>query len=62
MVTTNSVRMPFGFKNAPSTFQRVMDNVLRNITNKGCLVYMDDIIIYSTSLQKHMEILKNVFC
>lgn len=55
------VRMPFGLKNAPATFQRVMDNVLKDLLNKICLVYMDDIIIFSTSLQEHICNLKQVF-
>lgn len=54
------VRMPFGLKNAPATFQRVMDNVLREHIGVRCLVYMDDIIIYSTSLQEHLINLKKV--
>lgn len=54
-------RMPFGLKNAPSTFQRVMDNVLGELQGSHCLCYMDDIIIYSTSLQEHMENLTQVF-
>lgn len=55
------VRMPFGLKNAPSTFQRVMDNVLKDLQGTVCLVYMDDIIIFSTSLQEHILNLDKVF-
>lgn len=55
------LRMPMGLKNSPSTFQRVMDNVLRGLQNEICLVYLDDIIVYSTSLQEHLENLEKVF-
>lgn len=47
-------------KNAPATFQSIMYNVLREHINKNCLVYMDDILIFSTSLQEHMENLGNI--
>lgn len=53
------LRMPMGLKNSPSTFQRVMDNVLRGLNN--CLVYLDDILVYSTSLQEHIDSLQKVF-
>ena len=55
------LRMPFGLKNAPSTFQRVMDNVLREHIGIRCLVYMDDIIVFSTSLQEHLDNLRKIF-
>lgn len=55
------LRMPMGLKNSPSTFQRVMDNVLRGLQNVICLVYLDDIIVFSTSLQEHIINLEKVF-
>lgn len=55
------LRMPFGLRNAPATFQRVMEHILRGILNEKCLVYLDDIIIFSTSLQEHIQNLKAVF-
>lgn len=55
------LRMPMGLKNSPSTFQRVMDNVLRGLQNEICLVYLDDIIVFSTSLQEHIINLEKVF-
>lgn len=53
--------MPFGLKNAPATFQRCMNNLLEDLIYKDCLVYLDDIIVYSTSLDEHMMSLKKVF-
>lgn len=55
------LRMPFGLKNAPATFQRVMDNILRGIQNEKCAVYLDDVIVYSTSLEEHIQKLRSVF-
>lgn len=55
------LRMPMGLKNAPSTFQRVMDNILRGLQNVICVVYLDDILVFSTSLQEHMVNLQKIF-
>ena len=47
--------MPFGLTNAPATFQRFMDEALRDYTMKFCMVYIDDIIIYSKTAKEHAE-------
>ena len=52
--------MPFGLCNAPSTFMRLMDRVLRHLTWKCCLVYLDDIIIFSIDFQTHLVRIKSV--
>jgi len=55
------VRMPFGLNNAPATFQRLMNNIFGELLGKCCLIYMDDIMVYSTSLQEHVTDLEKVF-
>lgn len=55
------LRMPFGLKNAPATFQRTMNAVLIGLAGVICLVYMDDIIVFSYSLQEHCINLSKVF-
>eukprot|EP00117_Sycon_ciliatum_P009189 scpid21588/ scgid11586/ Retrovirus-related Pol polyprotein from transposon 412; Protease; Reverse transcriptase; Endonuclease len=52
--------MPFGLCNAPATFQRLMNNVLRDHLQKCCLVYLDDIIIFSRTLKEHLVHLRAV--
>lgn len=54
-------RMPFGLKTCPATFQRTMDNVLRGLQGLHCMVYLDDIIVYSNSLEEHIRNLKAIF-
>lgn len=53
-------RMPFGLKNAPATFQRLMNTVLTGIHGLRCLVYLDDIVVYGSSLEDHNKRLKDV--
>jgi len=46
-------RMPFGLKNAPATFQRLMDQVLSGLQGTELFVYLDDIVLYASSLREH---------
>ena len=53
--------MPFGLTNVPSTFQRLMEAVLVGLTWVQCLVYLDDIIVFSATIEEHLRRLKTVF-
>lgn len=55
------LRMRFGLSSAPCIFQRLMDQVLQPILNKYALVYLDDIIIASDSVEEHAGQLSQVF-
>ncbi len=47
--------MPFGLTNAPAVFQALINNVLRDMLNQFVLIYLDDILIFSSSLQEHVK-------
>lgn len=48
-------RLAMGLKNAPSIFQRAIDDILRENIGKFCHVYMDDVIIYSETAEDHAD-------
>ena len=56
--------MPFGVMNAPAVFQRLMQRVLMNLkaSEEFVSVCLDDIIIFSKTLQDHLNHLEEVFC
>ena len=56
------IRMPFGLKNAPGTFSRMMVSVLAGLNLRTCMVYLDDILIWSKGgIQAHLDRLSEVF-
>ena len=55
------LRMPFGLKSAPSTFQRLMNRVFLGLIGTRCFVYLDDVIIFGETLQEHHERLREIF-
>ena len=50
--------MPFGVTNGPATFQRLMDLTMSGLNYQICLVYLDDIILMSATVEEHLERLK----
>ena len=53
--------MPFGLTNAPATFQRIMNEALRDLTHRYVIVYLDDIVVYSDTVEDHFNHLEEVF-
>jgi transposase InsO family protein len=54
------LRLPFGLKTAPATFQKMMNSVLSGLTGTRCFVYLDDIVLYARSLAEHDVKLREV--
>ena len=55
------LRMPFGLCNSPSTFQRLMEACLGEVNFDISLIYLDDILVYSPSVEQHIKRLVFVF-
>lgn len=53
-------RMPFGLCNAPSTFQRLMERMFGSQHFQTLLLYLDDVIVFSSSMEQHLERLERV--
>ena len=55
------IKMPFGLNNAPATYQRCIDVILMGLKGIDCLVYLDDIICFSTTMEEHARKLRDIF-
>ena len=53
--------MPMGLTNAPATFMRMMNNLFKDMLDQGVVVFLDDMLIYSTTLEGHFKLLEKVF-
>ena len=53
--------MPFGLTNTPATFQCLMQNCVGDLHLNWCIIYLDDIIVYSKTPEEHLEHLEAVF-
>jgi hypothetical protein len=47
--------MPFGLCNAPATFQRIMNDILRDFLHKFFTCYLDDVCFFSHTLEEYLE-------
>ena len=52
--------MPFGLANAPATFERLMERVLAGLHWEVCLIYIDDVIVFSKTFDEHVDRLRQV--
>ena len=53
--------MPFGLTNAPATFCMLMNQVFHEYMDKFVVVYLDDIMVYSVTIEEHKEHFARVF-
>ena len=49
------LQMPFGLTNVPATFQHLMENCLGDLNLNWCIIYLDNIIVYSKTPKEHIE-------
>ena len=54
-------RMPFGLTNVPATFQRLMESCLVDLHLNWCIIYLDDVIVFSKTPKEHIHRLCGVF-
>ncbi len=53
--------MPFGLSNAPAMFQWMMNIIFFDLLDNGVLCYLDDLLVYSRTIEEHHVLLDKVF-
>ena len=53
--------MPIGLTDAQEIFMRTMINLFMDMLDKGVIVFLDDVLIYSTTVEEHFKLLEKVF-
>ena len=53
--------MPMGLMNVLVKFMQMMKNLFIDMLDKGVVVFLDDVLIYSTTVEEHFELLEKVF-
>lgn len=59
--TFKFLSVPMGLHTSPNSFQLLMDKVLRGLTFKSCLCYLDDVLIFSETYEQHLADLDQFF-
>jgi hypothetical protein len=52
--------MGFGLTNGPASFQAFMNSILGDLIRRGVVVYLDDVLIYSSTIEEHLRLLEEV--
>jgi len=60
--TYKYIRLPFGLTSAPAPFLWAIDKILSGVKWKTCLVYLDDVVVFSRTVEEHITHLDEVFC
>jgi RNase H-like domain found in reverse transcriptase/Reverse transcriptase (RNA-dependent DNA polymerase) len=55
------LQMPFGLRNAPTAFQKMMQDILNDLLGKTCFVFIDDIVVFTNTFQEHLNVLREIF-
>ena len=53
--------MPFGATNTPATFQRLIESCLGDLNLNWCIIYLDDVVVYTPTIEEHLKRLSGVF-